>query len=138
MPSVTDGKRDMLKRLLIVGATMVTSLSGNAPAADKQGPCVRVAELEVEPTQLENFKAAAKEVDESSVRADPGCLVLYAVSEKDNPSHIRVFEVYRDADAYTTHVHTAPFLKFRGMTDTMVKSRKLVNMVPISLAAKAK
>jgi len=102
LPSVTDGKRDMLKRLLIVGATMVTSLSGNAPAADKQGPCVRVAELEVEPTQLENFKAAAKEVDESSVRADPGCLVLYAVSEKDNPSHIRVFEIYRDADPYKT------------------------------------
>ena len=117
---------------------VTTSLPGNAPAANKQGPYVRVGELEVEPTQLENFKGAAKEVGESSVRADPGCLVLYAVSEKDNPSHIRVFEVYRDADAYTTHVHTAPFLKFRGMTDTMVKSRKLVNMVPISLATKAK
>jgi len=120
----------MLKQLLIGRASMVTtSLPENAPAANKQGPYVRVGELEVEPTQLENFKAAAKEVDESSVRADPGCLVLYAVSEKDNPSHIRVFEIYRDADPYKTHVHTARFLKFRGMTDTMVKSRNRATVV---------
>jgi quinol monooxygenase YgiN len=129
----------MLKQLLIVGASMVTSsFSGNAPAADEQGPYVRMAELEVEPTQLENFKSAAKEVGESSVRAEPGCLVLYAVSEKDNPSRIRVFEIYRDMDAYGTHVHTTHFLKFRATTDTMVKSRKLIDMMPISLAAKAK
>jgi quinol monooxygenase YgiN len=129
----------MLKQLLIVGAPVVTTpLSGNVPTPEEQVPYVRVAELEVEPTQLENFKAALKEVGESSVRAEPGCLVLHAVSEKNNPSHIRVFEIYRDAGAYKTHVRTAHFLKFRATTDTMVKSRKLIDMVPISLAAKAK
>jgi quinol monooxygenase YgiN len=129
----------MLKQLLIVGASMVTtSLSGSALAADQQDVYVRVAELEVVPTQLENFRAATREVGESSVRAEPGCLALYAASEKDNPSRVRVFEIYRNTDAYETHVHTTHFLKFRATTDRMVKSRKLIDMVPISLAVKAK
>ena len=73
-----------------------------------------------------------------SVRVEPGCLVLYAVSEKENPSRVRVFEIYRDVDAYNAHIQTPHFKKFLAMTDNMVKSRKLIDTVPISLAAKAK
>jgi quinol monooxygenase YgiN len=103
-----------------------------------QGQYVRVAELEVGSAELESFKTATKEVTETSVRVEPGCLAPYAVSEKENPVHIRVFEIYRDEDAYKTHLQTAHFKKFRATTDDMVKSRKLVDTVPISLAAKAK
>ena len=108
-------------------------------------PCRRDArpvrahsELEVDPPQLESFKAATKEVGEISVREKAGCLVLYAVSEKENPGYVRVFEIYRDADAYKARIQTAHFEKFRATTDNMVKSRKLIDTVPISLAAKAK
>ena len=97
---------------------------------------MRIADLEVDPAQIESFKAATKAVGETSVREEPGCLVLYAVSEKENPSRVIVFEMYRDEDAYKTHVQTAHFKKFRATTDNMVKSRKLIDTVPISLAAK--
>jgi hypothetical protein len=46
--------------------------------------------------------------------------------------------IYRDVDAYKAHIQTPHFKKFRATTDHMVKSRNLIDTVPISLAAKAK
>jgi quinol monooxygenase YgiN len=128
-----------VKQFLILGASVLaSSLYGRSLAEERQGQCVRVAELEVDPAQLESFKAATKEVTETSVRVEPGCLVLYAVSEKEHPARIRVFEIYRDEEAYKTHLQMAHYKKFRATTDDMAKSRKLIDTVPISLAAKAK
>jgi hypothetical protein len=59
-------------------------------------------------------------------------------SEIDNPGRVRVLETYRDADDYQAHIQTPHFKKFRATTDNIVKSRKLIDTVPISLAAKAK
>jgi quinol monooxygenase YgiN len=114
------------------------SLFEAAHAEDVQGPYVRIAELEVDPGQLAGFTAAAREVGETSVRVEPGCLVLYAVHEKNNPSRVMVLEIYRDLDAYQEHLQTQHFRKFRDATDVMVKSRRLVDAVPVSLATKAK
>jgi quinol monooxygenase YgiN len=98
---------------------------------------VRIAELEVDPAQLDAFGSAIAEQIEAAVRVEPGVLVLYAVSEKDNPARVRVFEIYADADAYKTHLQTPHFLKFRAITENMIRSRKLIDAVPIALAAKA-
>ena len=127
-----------VKQFLIMGAIGADVILVRAHPRRRDGPYVRIAELEVDPPQLESFKAATKEVGEISVREKAGCLVLYAVSEKENPGHVRVFEIYRDADAYKACMQTAHFEKFRATTDNMVKSRKLIDTVPISLAAKAK
>ena len=58
--------------------------------------------------------------------------------KKRIPAASEFFEIYRDADAYKARIQTAHFEKFRATTDNMVKSRKLIDTVPISLAAKAK
>lgn len=68
-----------------------------------QGRVVRMAELEIDPVQLEAYKAALKEEIETSIRSEPGVLTLYAVSLKENPAHIRIFETYADMAAYKTH-----------------------------------
>ena len=47
---------------LILGASLLSSVpSGRAAAEEIQGQFVLMAELEIDPSQLENFKAAAKE-----------------------------------------------------------------------------
>jgi quinol monooxygenase YgiN len=99
---------------------------------------VRIAELEIDPAQLENFKAAIRESIETSVRVEPGVLALYAVAEKDDPARFRVFEIYTDEEAYRTHLDTPHFRKFRAMTETMVKSRKLLDAVPVAMSAKGR
>jgi quinol monooxygenase YgiN len=96
-----------------------------------------VAEIEIDPAQLESYKAAVKEQIETAVRAEPGVLVLYAVTEKDNPAHVRVFEIYRDVDAYRSHLETAHFKKYKATTEKMVKSLKLVQTIPIMLGTNA-
>src|ERR1700674_5953880 len=96
-----------IKQPVIVGASVLTSsLNGRVLVAEAQIPYGRIADLEIDPAQLESFKAAAKEVGETSVRVESGCLVLYAVSEKENPARVKVFEIYRDEDAYKNHVQT--------------------------------
>jgi quinol monooxygenase YgiN len=127
------------KQLLIPGASMLaSSLSLPAVAEERQGQYVQVAEIEIDPAQLESYKAAVKEQIETAIRVEPRVLVLYAVSEKDNPAHIRVFEVYRDADAYKAHLETAHFKKYKATTEKMVKSLKLVRTIPILLGANAR
>jgi quinol monooxygenase YgiN len=127
------------KRLLVAVVSMLASgLGAISFAAEAHGQYVRLAELEIDPAQLEGFSSAVKESVETAVRVEPGVLVLYAVSEKDNPTRVRVFEVYTDADAYQTHLETPHFRKFRAVTEKMVVSRKLLDAVPIVLGAKAR
>jgi len=58
--------------------------------------------------------------------------------KKRIPAASEFFEIYRDADAYKAHIQTPHFKNFRVTTDNMVKSRKLIDTMPISLAAKVK
>jgi hypothetical protein len=47
---------------------------------------VHLAELEIDPVQLELYKAALREEIAASIRVEPGVLTLYAVSVKDHPT----------------------------------------------------
>ena len=123
---------------LILGASaLASSLCGPAVAEEIQGRYVQFAELEIDPAQLEDYKAAVKEQIETAVRVEPGVLVLYAVSEKDNPARIKVFEVYANTDAYKAHLEAPHFRKYKTTTEKMVRSLKLVETVPVMLGAKA-
>jgi quinol monooxygenase YgiN len=116
---------------------MLASVLGPAARAqDAQDQYVQVAEIEIDPVQLKAYTAAVKEHIETAVRLEPGVLVLYAVSERDNPTHVRVFEIYRDAHAYKSHLESPHFKKYKATTETMVKSLKLVLTTPIMLGSK--
>ena len=127
------------RQLIVLGASVIaSSLGGRAIADGAHDPYVRVAEIEVDPIQLEVYKAAAKEIIEDSVRLEPGVLALYSVYDKDNPAHVTVFEIYADKDAYKTHLETAHFKKYKAATQDVVRSLKLRDTVPIALSAKSK
>jgi quinol monooxygenase YgiN len=127
------------KQLIVLSASVIaSSLDGRVIADGAHAPYVRVAEIEVDPVQLEVYKAAAKEIVEDSVRLEPGVLALYSVSDKNNPTHVTMFEIYADNDAYKTHLETAHFKKYKAATQDMVISLKLRDTVPIALSAKSK
>ena len=124
------------RQLLVVGATMLATLGAPAFAQDTKEPYVRVAEIEIDPAQLEAYKAAVKEQIEAAVQLEAGVLALYSVTDKDNPAHVFVFEMYADIDAYKSHLETAHFKKYKVTTQDMVKSLKLRDTVPILLGTK--
>ena len=101
-------------------------------------PYVQQAEIEIDPTQLENFKVAITAQIETAIRIEPGVVALYAVCEVDNPVRVRVFEIYRDSDSYKSHLETAHFKQYKATTEKMVRSLKLVHTTPIMLGAKAR
>jgi len=127
-----------VKQLLLTASVLAASIPGLAVADDMQRQYVQEAEIEIEPAQLDDYKAAVTEQIETAIRVEPGVLVLYAVSEKDNPTRVRVFEIYRDVDAYRSHLETVHFKKYKTTTEKMVKSLKLIQTTPILLGAKAR
>jgi len=82
------------KQFLLLSASALTlclfCACRRAPAEQIQGRVARMAELEIDPAQLENYKAALREEIETSIRVEPGVLTLYAVSVKGNPAHKRM------------------------------------------------
>jgi quinol monooxygenase YgiN len=127
------------KQILVLAASMLASCVGASVAGDEtERRTVRVAELEIDPAQLESYKAALKEEIETSVRVEPGVLLLYAVSEKTDPAHIIILEMYSSLEAYSAHIETPHFRKYKEATRDMVKSLRLTDTVPVVLGAKAK
>jgi quinol monooxygenase YgiN len=116
----------------------MASLGTPSFAQDSKEPYVRVAEIEIDPAQLDAYKIAASEQIEAAVRLEPGVLALYSVSDKDNPAHVFVLEIYADVNAYNAHLDTAHFKEYKISTHDMVKSLKLRDTIPIQLGAKSR
>jgi len=128
--------RDFLIRYkAVVVAAVLGSIIAVGAETMKQ-PLVRIAELEIDFGQLPTYREALKEEVETSIRVEPGVLKLYAVSVKDQPSQIRILEVYRDQAAYESHLQTPHFKKYKAETQGMVKSLKLIETEPILLGGK--
>ena len=128
------------KHALFLGTALSVSClffaSRRASAAPVQDRIVRLAELEIDSAQLDSYKAALREEIETSIRVEPGALTLYAVSVKDHPNQIRLFEMYRDQASYQTHLQTPHFKKYKARTQQMVKSLTLIETEPILLGSK--
>jgi 4-carboxymuconolactone decarboxylase len=124
--------------VLVVIGCMLMLYSFESVYAQEKSQMVRLAKLQIDSTQLERYKAALKEEIETSVRLEPGVLTLYAVSEKDNPTHITILEIYADRDAYKAHLQTPHFIKYRTGTKDMIRSLELVETVPIVAGMKIK
>jgi quinol monooxygenase YgiN len=128
-----------MNHALKAGAALLALLPGcGAVAGEAHVPVVRIAELDIDPAQLERYTAAVREEIETSVRVEPGVLAIYAVAEKDNPSRLRFFEMYADDAAYRTHIASAHFRKYAETTKDMITSKTLVETAPVQLNAKAR
>jgi quinol monooxygenase YgiN len=72
------------------------------------------------------------------VKKEAGVLSLRAMYDKKNPSHITVFEIYADRNAYNSHIHTAHFKKYKETVADMVLSLELTDVEPIVFEDKEK
>lgn len=122
---------------LVIGAALFAISVGKTEAAPSTTMMVRIAELEIHANQLEAYKAILATEQEASVRLEPGVLMLHSVAIADQPTQIRLLEVYASRSAYEAHLQTPHFLSYKTSTETMVKSLKLIETTPILLCAKS-
>lgn len=115
---------------------MLIQDAGARLAAQGPKPMVRIAKILVDSAQLDAYRTALKEGITTAVRVEPGVLTMFAVYDKDRPTHVTVLEVYRDEEAYQSHLKTSHFAKYKMTTQGMVKALELVDVVPIGLETK--
>lgn len=89
---------------------------------------VRISEIEILPAYLKEYKEILKEESSVSVEIEPGVIVIYPMFQKDNPTQVRILEIYADDNAYQYHLKTPHFKLYKESTLKMVKSLKLVDM----------
>jgi quinol monooxygenase YgiN len=130
----------MFRRTVVTvgGVVFAFSLIGCAATEKHPVPLVRIAELEIDPAQLDAYTAAVKEEIETSVRVEPGVLAIYCVAIKDDPLKLRFFELYADEAAYRAHIASPHFRKYVQTTKDMITSRRLIETEPVQLSAKGR
>jgi quinol monooxygenase YgiN len=127
-----------LTKYFILLVALVTVSKMAYSQSEKNQQMVRLAKLVIDASELDSYKAALKEEIEASVRLEPGVLTLYAVSEKNNPTHITILEIYADSTAYKAHLQTPHFIKYKTITKDMVTSLELIETDPLIPGMKIK
>jgi len=122
--------------IFMVTMCILTLSFGKKAMAQQKTQMVRLAKIQVDPSQLEKYNAALKEQMTAAVGTEPGVLTYYAVADKNNPSHITILEIYADTAAYKAHIETAHFKKYKEIVKNMVTSLELVDVNLIGSAKK--
>ena len=92
---------------------------------------IRISEIQIDPNYLEEYISVLKEESAASVKLEPGVISIYPMFQKENPTEIRILEIYANKDAYESHLQTPHFKQYKNSTLKMVKSLKLVDMEAI-------
>lgn len=112
-----------MRKILCIGVFMMMALANDF--------FVRVAEIEVDPRYLKDYKILLKEGVEDSMRLEDGVILLYPVFSKQKPNQLYVLEIYVDQEAYQKHIKTKHFLKYKKETEKMVLKLELIDTDPL-------
>ena len=98
---------------------------------DSEKMMIRISEIEIVPEYLDEYLSILTEESKASVALEPGVISIYPMYQKENPTEIRILEIYADKKAYEDHLKTPHFKHYKTRTLKMVKSLKLVDMSAI-------
>ncbi len=90
-------------------------------------------DVQVVPDRVEEFLAAT-DANARASREEPGVLRFDVLTDRSDPAHLVLVEVYRDEDAAAAHKDTAHYATWRdAVADLMARPRsstKLRNVSP--------
>ena len=115
--------------ILLMILFMLASL--HTVSAQNNKMLIRISEIEIDSTYLEEYIAILKEESSASVRLEPGVISIYPMFQKENPTQVRILEIYASKEAYESHLKTIHFQTYKTTTLKMVKSLKLIDMEAI-------
>lgn len=89
---------------------------------------INYVEVQVKPSSREQFSQIVLKEMQQAMNEEPGILVMYAVTLKNQPEHWRFFEIYKDSDAYDQHRNFHYFKEYLEKTKSMVINKKLIQL----------
>lgn len=120
---------------LLISTIVVLSMGQHTARAQQPDRMVRIAEIEINSADLENYKAILREEAAASVRLEPGVICIFPMYPKDSPTTVRLLEIYASRAAYEAHIKSPHFQHYKTATLSMVKSLKLVDMTALDPAS---
>lgn len=106
-------------------------LSCSNVLSQKNNMMIRISEIEIDSNYLEQYKAILKEESHESVKLEPGVISIFPMYQKENPTQVRILEIYASEEAYKSHLKTPHFQKYKTSTLKMVRRLKLIDMEAI-------
>ena len=100
----------------------------NNVSAQTKDMMIRISEIEIDSNYLKEYNSILQEESRASVQLEAGVIAIYPLYKKENPTQIRILEIYANRKAYEAHLKTPHFQKYKTTTLKMVKSLKLVDM----------
>ncbi len=100
----------------------------NNVSAQTKDMMIRISEIEIDSNYLKEYNFILQEESRASVQLEAGVIAIYPLYQKENPTQIRILEIYANRKAYEAHLKTPHFQKYKTTTLKMVKSLKLVDM----------
>jgi 4-carboxymuconolactone decarboxylase len=116
---------------LTLNATTMNAQDQKGKPTPTSGMLVRISEIEIIPEYLEAYNAILKEEAAASMKVEPGVIAIFPMYVKEDPSQIRIVEIYANKEAYLSHLETPHFKYYKTETLKMVKSLKLLDMTSI-------
>ena len=90
-------------------------------------------DVAVAPDRVEDFLAAT-ELNATASRGEPGVVRFDVLTDRDDPGHVVLVEIYRDERAAADHKQTAHYATWRDTVAPMMarprSSAKLINRSP--------
>ena len=90
--------------------------------------------LNIKAECLDEFTQASFGDGQGSVRDEPGCFRFDILKDKDEPTRIYLYEVYRDEQAFQDHLETPHFKKWsdtvKDMFDGEVQKVEMETVFP--------
>ena len=125
-----------MKKLFFIATILtapIATINSDAQtvSAQTKDMMIRISEIEIDSNYLKEYNAILQEESRASVQLEAGVIAIYPLYQKENPTQIRILEIYANREAYEAHLKTPHFQKYKTSTLKMVKSLKLVDMANI-------
>lgn len=83
---------------------------------------VLVVNIKVKPENVGRFMAEVT-ANAKAARAEPGCLQFDVLVDKDDPTKLMLYEIYRDEAAFESHQQTPHFKHYLEHAVPLLESR---------------
>jgi (4S)-4-hydroxy-5-phosphonooxypentane-2,3-dione isomerase len=107
--------------IMLATAALLLPLHGQEAAAQTASPFVNVVALDISPASMPKFLAALKDDGAATIK-EPGTQEFISSVGQSQKNQVFIFEIFNNSAAWDAHQKTAAYLKFIGLTMTMIKS----------------
>ena len=122
-----------MKKYILISVLIILCISCRQNEQPKKNPysdemMIRIAEIGIKPAYLDEYLTILKEESKASMELESGVISIFPIYQKENPTEIKILEVYANKKAYESHLEMPHFKHYKTTTLKMVNSLNLIEM----------